>query len=194
MGSAQNYKMSNNLQHYTFTIHPEKCNLMILSRNKFIGPQKQVKLDNKPITTVSTCKCLGLTIDRLLLLMSLKYVNHFPKKTVGHALNVPRCPSALYSILIWGSSYLNQFNDIHIHSYLCFTVHNENQKISSKRSSSSHLQLEARHWKIQIGTSDLCQISGTKNYTSWNCPYCLWFLTDCLIYIFSPTWLDNNKM
>ena len=78
---------ANNLHHYTnkntLTIHPEKCNLMILSRTKFTGPQKEVKLDNKPITAFGTCKCLGLTIDN-----ELTFTSHVSKVCKSFSLEV----------------------------------------------------------------------------------------------------------
>ena len=46
--NVHNYSNKNSL-----TIHPEKCHLMILTRDKFIGPLKEIKLDNKPITVVN---------------------------------------------------------------------------------------------------------------------------------------------
>ena len=64
--NVHNYSNKNSL-----TIHPEKCHLMILTRDKFIGPLKEIKLDNKPIIVVNDCKCLGVTINK-----DLNFVSH----------------------------------------------------------------------------------------------------------------------
>ena len=114
----------------TLTIHPEKCHLMILTRDKFIGPLKEIKLDNKPITVVNDCKCLGVTIDK-----DLNFVSHISNVCKAFSAKVKKLynirsmsqgtlktiyfqgilPSALYGIIIWGSSSnLNVLNDIHI--------------------------------------------------------------------------------
>lgn len=58
---------ANNVNNYSnktsLTVQPEKCHLMILSKDKFIGPLKEIKLDNKPISVVDKCKCLGVTLS-----------------------------------------------------------------------------------------------------------------------------------
>ena len=123
--NVHNYSNKNSL-----TIHPEKCHLMILTRDKFIGPLKEIKLDNKPITVVNDCKCLGVTIDK-----DLNCVSHISNVCKAFSAKVKKLynirsmsqgtlktiyfqrilPSALYGIIIWGSSSnLNVLNDIHI--------------------------------------------------------------------------------
>ena len=47
----------------SLTIHPDKSEIMILSRRKFIGPMKAVELENKVNKVVNELKCLGATID-----------------------------------------------------------------------------------------------------------------------------------
>ena len=125
---------ANNVHNYSnktsLTVHPEKCHLMILTKDKFIESLKEVKLDNKPISVVERCKCLGVTIDK-----DLNFVSHVSNLCKTFSAKVKKLynmrlmsqstlktiyfqgilPSALYAIIIRGSSpNLNALNDIHI--------------------------------------------------------------------------------
>ena len=47
----------------SLTIHQERCKILIVSGEHFVGPLQQVTINNKPIEFVNNSKCLGLTID-----------------------------------------------------------------------------------------------------------------------------------
>ena len=58
-------KVHNYSNKISLTVHPEKCCLMILTKDRIIRPLKEIKLNNKPISVVDNCKCLGATIDKI---------------------------------------------------------------------------------------------------------------------------------
>ena len=47
----------------SLTIHPEKCKLMVLSKERTFGPRQTIKINGKYIDTVENYKCLGITLD-----------------------------------------------------------------------------------------------------------------------------------
>ena len=60
----------NNIRSYAIknylTIHPDKCKILVLSRQPFMGPLPAVKLNDKAIKIDSESKCLGVTVDHQL--------------------------------------------------------------------------------------------------------------------------------
>ena len=56
-----NYSLKNSL-----TIHPEKCEILTITKKAFIGPLPAVTLDGKQIKVVQHSKCLGVTMRRML--------------------------------------------------------------------------------------------------------------------------------
>ena len=56
----------NELEKYSklnsLTIHPEKSQILIISKKAFIGPLPEVKIHDQTIGLVSKSKCLGVTI------------------------------------------------------------------------------------------------------------------------------------
>jgi len=48
----------------SLTIHPDKCEIIVLSKHRFVGPLAKVELGGKIIEIVHSSKCLGLTIDQ----------------------------------------------------------------------------------------------------------------------------------
>ena len=114
----------------SLTIHPGKCKILVISKQKFVGPLKAINIYNKPVEVVHSTKCLGVTIDRNLswephISNVCKKFNAKVKKLFKlrimstNVLNTIYfqgiLPAALYSILIWGSStHLPDVNKIHI--------------------------------------------------------------------------------
>ena len=58
---------TDNLSEYTsrnsLTIHPGKCELLIISRNNFFGPVNTVRINNVCVKVVDNSKSIGLIID-----------------------------------------------------------------------------------------------------------------------------------
>ena len=48
------------------TIHPDKTEVMIISRGPIIGPLKPIKLKDHTVRYVSESECLGITVDNRL--------------------------------------------------------------------------------------------------------------------------------
>ncbi len=116
----------------SLTIHPDKCKVLILSKNRFIGPLMNLEICGKSIDVVSFTKCLGITIDN-----DLKWDTHVRKITKSFSLKVKKLlqmrempkstlssiyfqgilPSVLYGILIWGNcstTLLSSIEKVHI--------------------------------------------------------------------------------
>ena len=113
---------ANQIETYTkrnsVTIHPEKCEILILSRKKFIGPLRNVEIGGRNIEIVKSSKCLGVILDK-----ELKWTEHvttackrfsqkvkklyqmrsMPKTTLLSIYNQGILPSVLYAIVIWGN-------------------------------------------------------------------------------------------
>ena len=109
----QNYSKRNSL-----TIHPDKCEILIISKKRFVGPLMNVELCGKSIEIVRSSKCLGVTLDD-----ELKWDDHVQNvcksfsqkvKRLYQMRNMPKSallsiyfqgilPSALYGIVIWGN-------------------------------------------------------------------------------------------
>ena len=109
----QSYAKRNSL-----TIHPDKCNIMIISKKKFVGPLINVEPCSKNIEIVESSKCLGVTLDK-----ELKWDHHVRKvcksfsqkvKKLYQMRKMPKSalltiyfqgilPSVLYGIIIWGN-------------------------------------------------------------------------------------------
>ena len=95
----QNYSKRNSL-----TIHPDKCEILILSKKLFVGPLMNVELCGKSIEIVRSSKCLGVTLDD-----ELKWDDHVQNvcksfsqkvKRLNEEHNMPK--SALLSIYFQG--------------------------------------------------------------------------------------------
>ena len=117
-----NYSIKNCL-----TIHPDKCQILIISKNKFIGPLLPVTIKNKVIEVTEKTKCLGVTIDKKLSwgahtelvckafstkLRNLYKMNSFDKLTLRTIYNIGILPSVLYGILIWGNCAKHLLDDV----------------------------------------------------------------------------------
>ena len=109
------------------TIHPEKCQIMILCKNKFIGPLPEVKINGNSIKITEKAKCLGVTLDSKLSwgphteivcnafytkLRNLYKMNCFDKNTLRTIYYIGILPSVLYGILIWGNCAEHLMNDV----------------------------------------------------------------------------------
>lgn len=116
----------------SLTLHPDKCEVMILSKSKFIGPMPKLEVKGKEVKIVKSSKCLGLTIDNNLswdlhvshvcrsFRAKIKKLYHMRKmsKNILHTIYFQGIlPSVLYCIIIWGncSNYLMEsIERIHI--------------------------------------------------------------------------------
>jgi len=66
----------------SLTIHPDKCEILILSKAKFTGPLPIVEMDGNCIKVVQTSKCLGITVLYGILIWgncSPTYMSHIEK-------------------------------------------------------------------------------------------------------------------
>ena len=117
-----NYSVDNCL-----TIHPDKCQILILSKHKFIGPLQPVKINNKVIEVTEKTKCLGVMLDNRLSwgphtevvcksfstkLRNLYKMNSLDKLTLRTIYNTGILPSVLYGILIWGNCATHLLDDV----------------------------------------------------------------------------------
>ena len=127
-------KTANDIEQYSkrnsLSIHPGKCKILTISKKPFIGPIPTIEIDKKPVETVTSAKCLWVTIDNRLSwepnikdvcrrfyakLKKLYKMRSMSKDTLKTIYFQGILPSAIYSILIWGSSnHLSDVNKIHI--------------------------------------------------------------------------------
>ena len=127
---------TNQLQSYSnrnsLTIHPDKCEILVILKKRFIGPLMDVKLCGKNIDTVKSSKCLGFTIDddlkwdahcqKVSKAFSLKVrklyqMREMPKSTLLSVYFQGILPSVIYGIIIWGncsSTLMNSIEKIHV--------------------------------------------------------------------------------
>ena len=118
----QSYTTSNSL-----TIHPEKCEIVIITRSPFIGPLPDMSINGISIKYVESAKCLGLTIDNRLTwrnhikktcqafsskIKKLFRMKSFSAKTLQTVYLQGILPSVLYGIKVWGSCSTNLIQDI----------------------------------------------------------------------------------
>ena len=47
----------------SLTIHPEKCQILLLQKQKFIGPLPSLNINDKSIKVTDKAKCLGVVVD-----------------------------------------------------------------------------------------------------------------------------------
>ena len=113
------------------TIHPDKTEVMIISRGPIIGPLKPIKLKNHIVRYVSESDCLGITVDN-----RLRWNSHIKKASSNLSKKVKQLkrmrslpadiletiyfhgilPSATFGIGIWGScspSLLEELEKVH---------------------------------------------------------------------------------
>jgi len=122
------------------TIHPKKCEAMIISRKQFIGPLQQVRCENLVIDLSKVVKSLGLFIDN-----KLSWEHHIVKlsKTFSTQITMLRkirflstkqlegiyfkmiLPNITYCLLVWGSCSLTLFEEIEqLHIKAARIIHN----------------------------------------------------------------------
>ena len=119
---VESYTSTNSL-----TVHPEKCEIIIISRSPFIGPLPNISINGKSIKFVDSTKCLGLTIDSRLnwkkhiqkssqafgsKIKKLFRMKSFSTKTLQTVYQQGILPSILYGIKVWGSCNTNLLQDI----------------------------------------------------------------------------------
>ena len=105
----------------SLTLHPDKCEVLIISRSKFIGPIQKLEIQGKEINIVKSSKCLGITIDEKLSwevhienvcrsfrskIKKLYKMRNMPRSTLHTIYFQGILPSVIYGILIWGSCHL----------------------------------------------------------------------------------------
>ena len=116
----------------SLTIHPDKCKILVMSRNRFIGPYKNITLCGKSVEIVSSTKCLGITIDEKLeweehvrkitksfstKLKKLYQMRGMPLPTLSTIYFQGILPSVIYGILIWGNcsdNLMSYVENVHI--------------------------------------------------------------------------------
>jgi len=99
----------------SLTIHPEKSQILIMSKESFIGPLPNTCLNGKNIKVVEKAKCLGAEIDNKMSwashtenicksfsikLKNLYKMNSLDKTTLKTIYNAGILPAILYGILI----------------------------------------------------------------------------------------------
>ena len=109
------------------TPHPDKTELMLMSRKKFIGPLQCIKLGGSTIKQVKFTRCLGLQIDCNLnwnshvseLILSFTQKLNLLKSLYFLPINAKLdfyfkvvLPSINYGILVWGSCGKTLFNEL----------------------------------------------------------------------------------
>ena len=122
----QNYASKNSL-----TIHNDKCEVIIISKQRFIGPLPKIEINGKDIAVVQSSKCLGIAIDQDLSwethveiisknfsgkIKKLFQMRSIPKTTLLAIYHQGILPSVLYGISIWGNcspSVMKNLEKIH---------------------------------------------------------------------------------
>lgn len=113
-------------------IHPDKCEILIISKKSFIGPHMNVEIMNKSVKIVNSSRCLGVTIDNELKwdthiqntcksfsnkVKKLFQMRQMPKSTLSSIYFQGILPSVLYGIVVWGNcspALMNNIEKIHI--------------------------------------------------------------------------------
>ena len=108
-------------------IHPKKSEIVLLTKNKFIGPLKQVKLGDNDIKFVEKSKCLGMMIDSQLSwklqiekvktdmsckIKKLKLMRYLPKEVLSSVYFKAILPAVIYGISVWGSNSSSKMNEL----------------------------------------------------------------------------------
>ena len=113
-------------------IHPVKPEVMFISKTPFIGPNRLISIDHKPIIRVSRSSCLGVKLHNKLnwaphikmvtsnfnaKISKLKQMKSFKHSTPESIYFKGILPSVTYCISQWGSSnLLADLKDLHIHA------------------------------------------------------------------------------
>ena len=123
----ENYSSRNSL-----TIHPDKCEVIIISKQRLIGPLPKIEINGKSIAVVKASKCLGITIDQDLSweahvqstsknfsgkIKKLFQMRSLPASTMSTIYHQGILPSVLYGISIWGNCSPNimaRLENLHI--------------------------------------------------------------------------------
>ena len=111
----------------SLTIHPGKSQILIMSKDKFIGPLPNVTLKGEHVNVVEKAKCLGVLIDNTMSwephtnsicksfsqkLKNLYKMNRLDKSTLKTIYHTGILPSILYGIIIWGNCAEHLLDDI----------------------------------------------------------------------------------
>ena len=116
----------------TLTIHPNKTEVMLLTRKDFIGPLRPIKLGDHEISFVNKSHCLGFTIDNKLswgyhikdlttsMSKKVKQLRRFkslPSQILEQIYFKGILPSVTYGISVWGNcseAKLGSLEKIHL--------------------------------------------------------------------------------
>ena len=128
----------------SLSIHPDKTEIMIISKTNFTGPLQPISLI---IKYVSSSKCLGMIVDTKLnwklqidsvssdlssKLKKLRRKKSLPPSTLETIYFKGILPSALYGITVWGScapETLQNLENVHIRAArLVHKIHSSIQK------------------------------------------------------------------
>ena len=114
------------------SIHPDKTEIMIISKTNFAGPLQPIRLNGNIIKYVSSSKCLGMIVDTKLnwksqidnvssdlssKLKKLRRMKSLPPSTLETIYFKGILPSALYGIALLGScapETLQNLENVHI--------------------------------------------------------------------------------
>ena len=124
-------KMLNDIQswctRHKLTIHTGKTKVLLINRQKFIGPLNELKLGETPIEYVAEAKCLGVKLDQKLSwqpqinhitksfnakVKRLKSMKYLPKAFLEQIYFKTIIPSVTYCLAVWGSCSESLFQDV----------------------------------------------------------------------------------
>ena len=116
----------------SLSIHPDKTEIMIISKTNFTGLLQPITLNGNIIKYVSSSKCLGMIVDTKLnwksqidnvssdlssKLKKLRRIKSLPPSTLETIYFKGILASALYGIAVWGScapETLQNLENVHI--------------------------------------------------------------------------------
>ena len=114
-------------QNNGLVIHSKKSKILLLAKNKLIGPLKQVKLGNNDIKFDEKSKCLGMILDSQLSwklqiekvktdmsckIKKLKLMRYPTKEVLSTVYSNAILPAVFYGISVWGSNSCSKTNDL----------------------------------------------------------------------------------
>ena len=102
----------------SLTIHPDKTEVMLMSKKPLIGPVRPIKIEDHIINYVSESKCLGMTVDSKLnweshikncasnmnsKIKQLKRMKSLPTEVLETIYFKGILPGSTYGISVWGN-------------------------------------------------------------------------------------------
>ena len=124
---------------HKLTIHTGKTKVLLINRQKFIGPLNELKFGDTPIEYVAEAKCLGVTLDQKLSwrpqinyvtksfnakVKRLKSMKYLQKAFLEEIYFKTIIPSVTYCLAAWGSCSESLFQEIEkIHERAAKIIH-----------------------------------------------------------------------